>query len=288
MSNEHIDLKPSEVDVVIYHSPCTDGYVSSFVAYWFNKTILFDMKKLKFIPYNHANKMTVDSIIEFVKDKNVLMCDCSFKREDSLRMIDITNKFLIIDHHKTAEEGLKDIPNENKIFNMDYSGAYLTWKYYFPHSEVPLFIQYVSDYDTFKKVLPKTTEFTAYIYTIPFPKDELFTEYEKMMNEEYVHSIIEIGSGMIYQNNYYIMDAVDKADLIFTLIDGEPYFYGNTNSTVQKSEVGSQMFKKYPLLDFSCCYLFENGKTLFSLRSTDSRTDVSHIAKLCGGGGHRN
>jgi oligoribonuclease NrnB/cAMP/cGMP phosphodiesterase (DHH superfamily) len=35
----------------------------------------------------------------------------------------------ILDHHKTAEEELKDI--DDKIFDMHHSGAYLSWNYFY-------------------------------------------------------------------------------------------------------------------------------------------------------------
>jgi len=48
------------------------------------------------------------------------------KKDNLQKLQSVVKKLLILDHHKTAQDDLKDLPNENKIFRMDHSGAYLT------------------------------------------------------------------------------------------------------------------------------------------------------------------
>ncbi len=56
-----------------------------------------------------------------------------------------------------------------------------------------------------------------------------------------------------------------------------PYFHS--------SEAGHIMAAGKP---FAACYYFANNKWNFSLRSNDAGVDVGAIAKMYGGGGHRN
>ena len=71
---------------------------------------------------------------------------------------------------------------------------------------------------------------------------------------------------------------------------------GYVNSKLYRSDLGSNLLKKYEDIDLAAVY-FYNGKyntTTFSLRSLEKREesdeqkeiDVSKIAELYGGGGH--
>ena len=55
------------------------------------------------------------------------------------------------------------------------------------------------------------------------------------------------------------------------------------------SDVAHELLLRFPDAPFAACWFMRGDRKLqFSLRSEDSREDVSEIAKSCGGGGHRN
>jgi nanoRNase/pAp phosphatase (c-di-AMP/oligoRNAs hydrolase) len=54
------------------------------------------------------------------------------------------------------------------------------------------------------------------------------------------------------------------------------------------SEACHQLLQDNPQAAFSACYWDTVTHRIFSLRSSDDRQDVSEIAKVYGGGGHRN
>ena len=54
------------------------------------------------------------------------------------------------------------------------------------------------------------------------------------------------------------------------------------------SEVGHSLLDKHPDAPFSAMWFEANGKRMWSLRSRDDRQDVSEVAAIFGGGGHRN
>ena len=60
------------------------------------------------------------------------------------------------------------------------------------------------------------------------------------------------------------------------------------NATTLISEIGHALLIAYPKAPFVVMYQDIPGKRVFSLRSEDSRMDVSEVAKARGGGGHRN
>ena len=274
------NLKLDNIDIVIYHGGCVDGFGAALAVNQYYKRNNIIKNIIYFPGYYNSPPPNV-------QNKNVLICDFSYSKEITLNLISQAQNLLILDHHKSAEMNLKDIPEVNKVFDMTHSGAYITWKYFFGSEDVPLLIKYIEDNDIWLKQMPFTSEVTSYIQSLPFE----FTEYEKLLDENYINNtVIPSGIGMYKQNEYYIKQAVKRATPKFVLIDNKYYFGCFLNTSVLKSEIGSKVFSEYTLCDFSAMYNLNDNKpeTFFSLRSEDERADVSAIALKYGGGGHRN
>lgn len=292
----HLIMSPDEVNLVIYHDPCSDGFgsaLASYIKFKDNNGMNKFGDKVQYYPTNYG-KPAPD-----VKGKNVLICDFSYKNDVMHKLLEESNKLVILDHHKTAHAELdgytksikidgkmvdieqKEIPQQNKVFRMNYSGAYITWRYFFGDNNVPDLIRYIQDNDIWTKALPNTRDVTAYIYSLPFE----FEAYAKLLEPNGITNIIPIGQAINKQNDLYIKQALDHATPRFVQIKNNYYFGIFCNSTVLKSDVGNQAFNVYPYADFSAIY---SDVGYFSLRSTDDRMDVSEIASFYGGGGHRN
>lgn len=119
-------LQPDEVDYVIYHHPCTDGFGSAFVA-WKYLSARFPKRTVTYYPASIGASPPND-----VTGRNVLICDYSYRKADLMDLIGKVNKLLILDHHKSAQKELSDVPSEYKVFDMHHSGAWLTWNFFFP------------------------------------------------------------------------------------------------------------------------------------------------------------
>jgi hypothetical protein len=276
----HLCLKPNEIDVVLYHGDCVDGYASAFACYYYYK-INKIKRKINYIPCQYQKPPPN------LSDRNVLICDFSYKYTVLKDLIKSSNKLIILDHHQSAEKDLKNIPKENKVFRMDHSGAYITWAYFFGEDNIPLMIRYVEDNDIWKKSMTHTRQFTSYIFNIP----KQFDQYEKLLDDNYVtNTIIPIGDGMLKQNDNYINDGIKKMAVNFILLDNKLYFVGNVNTSILKSEIGNSFLTANPDVNFAICYSKNEytGETYVSLRSTNTGTDVEELASKFGGGGHRN
>ncbi|AYV81431.1 MAG: DHH family phosphohydrolase [Harvfovirus sp.] len=278
---DHVCLEPDEVEYVIYHGNCSDGFTSALAAKkYFEK--YYPEKQLMYHPgvFDRLPPM------EEVKDKCVLITDFSYKKDLLAKLMLYVKKLLILDHHKSAMEELISLPEENKLFTMDHSGAYITWRYFFRDEAVPLMVKYVQDNDIWLKEMEYTYEVTAYIYSLPFT----FEAYEKLLDDDYVMGeVISQGAGMVKQNNAIIATAVKYAAPKFIHIGDKYYFAGFLNATTLKSELGNRIMMEYPNVNFSAIYSHNdyNNTTSFSLRSVKTATDVSYIAKIFGGGGHQ-
>ena len=271
-------LKPNDVDIVIYHYPCQDGYGSRWVAERFFNQI--GKNDIRFYGIQCGSPPPNN-----LEGKNVLICDISFKESVFNELLTIVNNILIIDHHKSAEKDLKDIDDIYKIFDMNHSGAYLTWKYFFPNEKIPKLIEYIQDRDIWTKKLKNTDAFFAWFQTIPMD----YEEYNKYYNDDLLMEKINIdGMAMIKLNEEYIKFGTNASVCKFIKIGSKYYFINHLNTRLLKSDIGNQTLLSNPLSDFSAMYSINGNWTLFSLRSTNKHVDVSEIATSFGGGGHRN
>lgn len=281
-----ICMNPSEVDYVIYHGNCSDGFGSALCAYKYFTDLNKNNSEIK-LPNFHPGKFGLLPPLDEIKNKFVLMCDFSYKKDDIQKLLTIVKKLLILDHHKTALEDLKDLSDTNKIFRMDHSGAYLSWRFFFRDLSVPRAILYIEDNDIWKKTMPNTYEFTAFLFAQPFT----FEAYEKLLDDDYIDKeVIPQGIGMVRQNNNTISKSIKYVTPKFVKINDKYYFVAHLNTSELKSELGNKSFTECPNINFSVMYSHNdyNNSTTYSLRSLNTATDVSEIAKLFGGGGHRN
>jgi len=274
-------LNPDEIDTVLYHGDCVDGFASAFACWLYNKKKGKKGKKITYIPCQYQKQPPM------LNNRNVLMCDFSYKYNVLKNILKSVNKIIILDHHQSAEKDLQQISAENKIFDMKHSGAYITWAYFFGEEQVPLMIRYIEDNDIWKKSMQHTRQFTSYVFNIP----KQFEQYEKLLDDNFVtNTVIPIGEGMLKQNDNYINDGIKKTAVNFILLDNHLYFVGNVNTAILKSEIGNSFLTSNPDANFATCYSRNEytGETYISLRSTNTGTDVEEIASKFGGGGHRN
>ena len=282
-------------DLCIYHGNCDDG----FGAAWVVRKAFGD--GVQFVPGIYG-KDPPD-----VADKNVLMVDFSFKRpvlEGMLQSGDARQAMtiLILDHHKTAAADLAGIKHPEDsydpatwrnrweswgewpvraIFDMDRSGAQLAWDYLFDGEPRPKMIDYIGDRDLWRFALGDATkQFSAALRTYPMTFeawDEIAANPEKLLAEGAV--VLKAHTANITK---FMADAYqDEVGGHRVPVVNVPYHYA--------SDTAHALLQAYPDAPFTACWFKRgDGMVQWSLRSEDSRLDVSEIAKQFGGGGHRN
>lgn len=276
-----------KIDFVVTHGGCSDGFMSSTIVRMWLKVNDVDIDKVTF--YNAYYGNDFGKLPDMMKDKHVVICDFSFPKFLFDKMITATNgNILILDHHKTAQKNLQDVPEQYLTFDMNHSGAFITWTYFFGFSNIPKAVLYVEDNDIWNKALPQTREFTAYMFAQKFD----FDEYEKFFSDTYlIEKAFPIGTGMVLQNDATIEQLSKKCIVKFMEIGGRYYFVACLNSAgVLRSELGNQVLNLLKNANFSMIYAHDPyyGSTSISYRSLDNRSDSTEIAKINGGGGHRN
>jgi uncharacterized protein len=276
-------INKDEIDMVIYHAPCCDGFGSAYVV-WRYYMETQNKREIQWIPANFGTQ------IPDVKNKTVLICDYSYSDAQMTRIMAEAKAVLIIDHHLSAQKELVNVPDANKIFNMNNSGAILVWQYFYPGVEAPTLLRYIEDRDIWKKKLPDSDAFIMWLFTQPFEFElyhTLATNHTAFVNG------IDKGLTYLEYDRFRTADIAKYATpkfLKFSNRDGEHYaMVSHICSNVLKSDIGNKLFYQQPYIDIAAVYTPSDthNSTSISLRSTKFHMDVSHISKTyLGGGGH--
>lgn len=265
----------SRTALVIYHHPCLDGFTSAWAA----KQALGNTAE--YVPGNYGN----DGVLPDVDDRVVYLVDFSYPKTVMLELARRASKVIVLDHHKTAEEDLKELLDNGVIegeFDMNRSGAMMTWDHFFPDREAPDFVKYVQDRDLWKKELPHCEEINlamfSYDYTfanwddiaampIQMLRDEGFAIHRKHMKD--IRELTE-------QTQYMTICGFENVPTV-----NANYFYG--------SDLCAMLCEDKPFAAYF--WVNSEGQYVFGLRSNkdfEDWVDVSVIAASFGGGGHAN
>ncbi|MQF83135.1 phosphoesterase [SAR202 cluster bacterium AD-802-E10_MRT_200m] len=254
---------------ILYHAGCDDGFGAAY-AIW-----LKHQDQAEYIPVQHGEPFPEVSLGEAV-----YVVDFSYPRE-ILQEAAKQCKLVVLDHHKTAMEDLADLPFAH--FNMQKSGAVLAWEYFHPDQPVPLFLEYVQDYDLWTKTLPNTEENKSWRRSFP----RTFSTWQELASiVSRDNSWQAAGEAILRSEQIHVQRRVAQAFEV--TIDS--YVVLAVNETQYHSDVAGELAKdtRYP---FGACFsVQDDGLKVWSLRSNRDLGDfdVSAVAKLRGGGGHRN
>lgn len=274
--------------LVIYHANCPDGYTAAWIAHRaMSNDGLNDAPEL--LPMQYGTPLPASEVIHH---RDVFLLDFSFKRPAMIDLIALANSVTVIDHHKTAEEELKDLLSDPKlkvlvwnakteiILDMTKCGAMLTWEFFNEGQEPPMLVHYVQDRDLWKNELQDTEEISAVIASFEHDLKRWDRLRECMATYLKRCDMVLEGRAILRAKRKQIKDACRGA--AETLLGGHLVLATNTN--VNFSEVAGELADGRP---FGAAYFIRrDGKVQWSLRSREGGVDVSQVAKQYGGGGH--
>lgn len=256
----------------IYHGNCADGFGAACVV----RAALG--KDVEFFAGFYQNPPPK------VDGRDVIIVDFSYKRPVMLDILDRAAKVTIIDHHKSAQEdlaGLEDHPNKPTIlFDMEHSGAMLTWLYFFPSARPPMLLQHIEDRDLWRFKMPATREIQAALFSYPYD----FDVWKKLMENEMVPSLISDGAAI---DRKHFKDIKELLQIVTRpmMIGGHKVPVANVPYTMG-SDAAHILCEQNPDATFAGYYYDKPIGREFGLRSLESGADVSKIAVQYGGGGH--
>lgn len=263
-------------NLCIYHNNCADGFGAAWVM---RKWAIERNMEMTFLGATYQNDPPN------VEGKNVFIVDFSYKRPVLEEMVKKARTIVVIDHHKSAQEDLADgkleADNFGCLFDMNHSGAMLTWLWCFGDNvDPPPLIRVIEDRDLWKFQLENTREVQAAIFSYPYD----FEVWDKLMNTSL--EVLCYEGRSIERKHFKDIAELVEASMRMGYIAG--YHVPMVNLPyIHSSDAGQLMAKLYAPETFAACYMDTKEGRVFSLRSTEQGMDVSAIAKQFGGGGHK-
>ena len=288
----HGDDSPTKSIVVLYHTNCLDGFGAAYAA-WCK---LGD--KADYIPVQYGEPIPVG-----LDNKLIYLVDFSYNEIELLRLVAISCGVVVLDHHKTAEPNLAVVANAigrhsgfHYVFDIDKSGAVLTWEYFHPNKPVPDLLLHIQDRDLWQFKLDGTKEICQALAS-PIWKRE-FVFWDKLANSHIGKrsDLYKCGDTLLADFKAKCQSLADKAyGVAIKWIMDDTTLFGcpirdkglAINAPAEyASEVGNLLAIKSGTYGAVWSY-WGAGKYQVSLRSVGDY-DVSVIAKYYGGGGHKN
>jgi hypothetical protein len=288
-----------KINVLLYHGGCPDGFFGAYACYLKNKN-----SNITYIPmyyHYHSKEQPFNNLLAMCNNKNVIMVDFSLPYQCMNQLINKSKSFIVLDHHHTAKEHLINIPDKNKIFDMLQSGATLSYNYFFPDQEIPRIFKYVEDRDLWKWSYAESNPFTTALYNKFSFNVKTYNEHEERLKslhdmidtDEKINDLINIGKIYLEYKESIVSDASNKYQKIKIKTHDNKYanYVGAfINYTIFASEIGSVVSNNNDI-DFTIVYKHSydgnNHNIYCSIRSVSDECDVSEIAKIYGGGGHK-
>lgn len=283
-------------DYCVYHHGCDDG----FGALW-----AITKRWPSVIPIEGKYGGTVWP--SDLAGKNVLFVDFSLKRDQMIALVtgETPASIVVLDHHKTAESELSDwivepaimgvvVPVEEALgfhanmgklpivahFDMNKSGARMAWEFAFPNADVPELIKYIEDRDLWRFRYDQTKAVSAALRSY---------EHDMALWDRFAAKpwlLVSEGQSILRAHEKNVASFVRNAYWrevggVRVPVVNVPWGY--------VSDCANELLKLYPDAPFAAAWFMRSeGKIQWSLRSEDSRMDVSEVAARMGGGGHRN
>lgn len=247
---------------VLYHAECQDGFGGAWAAW----------RALgggaQYIPVQHG-----DPPPPIPEGARVVIVDFAYPRDVILGLRERVGSLTILDHHKTAEEALRGLPDT--VFDMHKSGAMLAWEYFHPGQAPPPLIGYVQDRDLWRFELPHSREVNAALGSYP-------QDFETWNGID-VQRLLDEGRAILRFRDQTIASIISHA----RTADVGGHRVPVVNATAHWSDVGEALLQRNPEAPFVALYFDDaEGRRRWSLRSR-GEFDVAELAKRFGGGGHR-
>jgi Exopolyphosphatase-related proteins len=273
----------------IYHGNCADG----FGAAWVVRKALGDFAEFHAGVYQNPPPDVIG--------QHVLLVDFSYKRPVLFEMAEKAKSVLVIDHHKTAAEELAGLPpppcsgydpvaldeyaraNNGPpvyaIFDMERSGAGLTWDTFFLRENRPPLINHIEDRDLWRFKLDRTREIQAAVFSYPYD----FAVWDRLMSMS-LQELAKQGEA-IERKHFKDIEELLPVVTAWKEIGGVHVPMANLPYTLT-SDAGHRLCEIHGV-PFAGCYWDTPEGRVYSLRSLPDGADVSEIAKQYGGGGHK-
>ena len=264
--------------ICVYHAACPDGFGSAWATRraWAGEG--------EFIARGHYDRMRGNR----VEDALVLFVDIAPGLDELSELAEYAARIIVLDHHVTNQKNFDQEPEllaalrdegHEIHFDMNHSGAILTWQYLFPGERAPDLLNYIEDQDIWNWQLPKSAEVNAAISS--YPQD--FDTWTALVERD-IDDLAREGESIVRTDVVEVERAIRNPATI-SLGDRR---VEAINARTRRSAIGHALAERKTFgHPWGCVYRIEGSKVHATLYSIGD-FDVSKIAGEYGGGGHKN
>ena len=256
--------------IVIYHAGCIDGFCAAFIAWQAYCT------DCEYFPAQYGSEPPD------VEGRHVYILDFSYPREVLERMHAEAASLVVLDHHRTAQADLEGL--EYAEFDMDRSGAGMSWDYFYEGRPRPWYVDYIEDRDLWTWKLENSKAINESIRQLEFEFEdweELFCDKSRSEHESTKIRMVREGELLLKQTQRLVDIICGKA----IYIEYEDMMIPVVSNGCLISEAVGELAEDHQFA-IGWFQLSEN-EFVYNLRSRGD-FDVSAVAKKFGGGGHKN
>lgn len=268
--------------VLIYHGGCPDGVASALVA--------MDVlgRDLKMVAGHYARPLSEENID--LEGKTIVLSDFSYPLEEMEKIVSKAYRVIFLDHHKTPLESLATLLSKPNVFafsSTHHSGASLSWQFFYPEKEMPLFIKYIEDGDLYKFSLPDSRNLVTGFHAILNKElaDNLYLLRDGIVKTE-LQNISKIGEKLNDQAKRQAKGIIKQGRMTATA-------YGHTfpviNATPDHTNLVGELIYTTEDVPFVMIYTILANRVKISLRANSRAVDVAELAQRIfpKGGGHK-
>lgn len=279
--------------IVIYHANCSDGLGAAYAA-WKK----FGDEDTEYIPCSygtHWSTLIPDEVIPNLSEIDFYIVDFSFPREQIRGMCEQVKSVTIYDHHDTARQDLEfmqgsEIANLEIVFDMDRSGAGITWDELHGEDTRNDVINYIEDRDLWNFEYGNNTKaFQLYLKAEKpgFEKLAELVQYPMLVQKIIEHNLplVEYQEAMVAEVAREILNVAIPALNCGVSFVNAPYHMA--------SDLGDHIGKMDAWCDSDmivCIWRFSPVHNNISI-SLRTKSDTLHCGEICrdhfNGGGHQ-
>ncbi|MBW2240618.1 MAG: hypothetical protein JRH01_01415 [Deltaproteobacteria bacterium] len=264
--------------VCIYHAGCPDGFGAAWAAWraW--------GEEADYVARGHDDALRPASF----EDALVVFVDIAPPAPVAQPLADAVGHLVVLDHHLSSKGHYDDEPGlvnglrssgHEIVFDLEHSGAVLSWHHFHPEEEPPELLAYVQDMDLWNWKLPQSREVNAAIGSYP----RNFETWE-MLAKRPIAELAAEGSSLVRAQQIEVERSLHSA---------HPVSLGTlrveaVNAREQRSLIGHELASRARFgSPCGAVYRLTSTRVDVSVYSIGD-FDVAAVAGKFGGGGHRN
>jgi oligoribonuclease NrnB/cAMP/cGMP phosphodiesterase (DHH superfamily) len=228
--------------------------------------------------------------LEPLRDKNIMLVDICFTKPRLIRMREIAQKVLILDHHETA---FKDHHGDaGCFFDMQHSGAILAWHYFHGmQSPPPRLLTLIEDRDLWRLHDRSTSEPLSHALQEKYAEPD-FRALQVYLNDAKLDTLIQFGRTLMQHNQQWCIETGKRAKFCSFYSSALDKIFSVLAIELEKnrkliSELAEHLYLNSNVDFIMLWYQQSDGNFKVSLRTLKPEINVATIANTFpGGGGH--